>query len=93
VQIKTFLGFLNVIGVYAPVEDTKNDSEEFYKLLQKMLETMLKSDMTSVMKDLNATVGNNRTVKCISNTFYSGLLQPVVSNLIYANPQILAKLY
>jgi predicted nucleotidyltransferase len=38
VRIKTFRRFLNVIGVYASVEGRQDDSEEFYDLLQNILE-------------------------------------------------------
>jgi hypothetical protein len=38
-----------VIAVYAPVEGTGNDIEEFYNLLQKIPETTSTSDLTLVM--------------------------------------------
>jgi hypothetical protein len=54
-----------VTGVYAPVEGQEDDTEEFYNLLQNILETTPKSDLILVMGDLNARVGNNKTAKCI----------------------------
>jgi hypothetical protein len=65
VLIKTSQGFLNVIAVYAPLECREGDSEEFYNLLQNILETRPKLDMILVLGVLNARVGNNKIAKCV----------------------------
>jgi hypothetical protein len=53
-----------VIRFYALVEGRGDGSEEFYNLLQKILETTNKSYRIFVMGDLNARM-NYKIAKCI----------------------------
>jgi hypothetical protein len=49
-----------VVVVHAPVEGREDDSEEFYDLLGKILETTPKSGLILVMGDLSARMSNNK---------------------------------
>lgn len=51
-------GHLTIIGVYAPEEGKKEDTEEFYENLQKQLHKWNKKDYLIIAGDLNARVGN-----------------------------------
>jgi formylmethanofuran dehydrogenase subunit B len=53
-----------VAGIYA-LEGRWDDSEEFYNLLKKILETTPKFDLILVVGYLNGRGGNNKTANCI----------------------------
>jgi exonuclease III len=57
-QLKLSRGYLTVIGIYVPIEGNEDANDCFYKLLQNMLGKINKSDMTAIMGDFNARVGN-----------------------------------
>jgi exonuclease III len=49
---------LTVIGIYVPIKGNEDENDSFYKLLQKILDKINKSNMIAIMEDFNATVGN-----------------------------------
>jgi exonuclease III len=49
---------MTVICIYAPIEGNEDENYCFYKLLQKMLDKINKSNMIAIMGDFNARVGN-----------------------------------
>jgi exonuclease III len=52
VRMKTFQGFLTVIGVYAPTEGKEDESLTFYETLQKIINKISKNDFFIIMGDL-----------------------------------------
>lgn len=57
VKIRTGRNHCNIIGVYAPVEGERKNSEIFYKSLQECINKTGKNDYSLVVGDLNARVG------------------------------------
>ena len=52
----------SIIVTYAPINDaSEEEKEEFYNSLQATLEEIPQHDMTILMGDMNARVGNNNT--------------------------------
>lgn len=52
----------SIIQVYSPTNDAESDvKQDFYEALQAEIEKIPKHDLTIVMGDLNAKVGNNNT--------------------------------
>lgn len=58
VRFKIDRGHLCVIGVYAPEEGRREDTEIFYEELQKQVNKYNKTDHMLILGDLNARVGN-----------------------------------
>jgi len=56
-RLKFDRGHLTVIGVYAPEEGKKEETENLYKLLQKILSKLNKTDHIVIAGDLNARIG------------------------------------
>jgi exonuclease III len=52
-------GYITVLSIYASVEG-KEESKSFYKLLQKVVDKVNKSDMLVLMGDFNARIGRNK---------------------------------
>jgi exonuclease III len=57
-RLKLSQGYLTIIGIYAPIEGNEDENDCFYKLLQKILDKINKSDMIAIMGDFNPRVGN-----------------------------------
>lgn len=51
---------LMIIGVYAPEDGKKEDTETFYKDLQKQINQHNKLDALIVCGNLNIRIGNNQ---------------------------------
>ena len=52
--------WLTLVQVYAPTDDTDNDTkEQFYASLQEVVDRAPRGDKVVVMGHLNARVGNN----------------------------------
>jgi exonuclease III len=49
---------MTVICIYAPINRNEAENDSFYKLLQKILDKINKSDMIAIMGDFSARVGN-----------------------------------
>ncbi|KAJ4431193.1 hypothetical protein ANN_19790 [Periplaneta americana] len=58
VRFKIDRGHLCVIGLYAPEEGRREDTEIFYEELQKQVNKYNKTDHMLILGDLNARVGN-----------------------------------
>ena len=59
---------VTIIAVYAPEEGKLRESEDFYEVLQQIMNTTDNSDQVILMGDLNARVGN-RPIPNIIGTF------------------------
>jgi hypothetical protein len=46
------------VGTYAPEEERAEDTQEFYKTIQDILQNMNKNDFLCVAGNMNARVGN-----------------------------------
>jgi len=57
-RLKTQRGHLTILGVYAPTE-VRDELNEFYETLQKILDKVDKNDYIMLIGDMNARVGNN----------------------------------
>lgn len=49
-----------------PTEDRERLSEEFYEMLQKVLDKLNKSDNIMLTGDMNTRVGNNKVTNTVS---------------------------
>ncbi|NSM56166.1 RNA-directed DNA polymerase [Wolbachia endosymbiont of Atemnus politus] len=58
IRLKINRGYLTIIGVYAPEEGRIEDSDEFYKQLQRIKDKINPNDHLLIMGDLNARIGN-----------------------------------
>lgn len=67
IRIKIARGYLTVISVYAPEEGRKEESIQFYKDLQKHLDTVNKNDQLILGGDLNARIGQSPVKDIIGN--------------------------
>ena len=67
IRIRTTRGHLTIVGVYAPNEGKKEESLEFYELLQTHLNSINKTDYISIGGDFNARVGQQIMGKLIGN--------------------------
>jgi exonuclease III len=61
VRLKTPRGYLTILGIYAPVDGKEEENDQFYKLLQKIIDKVNKSDMVAIMGNFNARIGNNKS--------------------------------
>jgi exonuclease III len=61
VRLKISRGYITILGIYAPVEGREEENDQFYKLLQKIIDKVNKSDMVILMGDFNARTGNNKS--------------------------------
>ena len=53
---------LNIIQCYAPTNDADDETkDEFYQLLEETTRKLSTKDITIVMGDMNAKVGNDNT--------------------------------
>jgi hypothetical protein len=59
VRIKIARGYLAVGSLYSPEEGKKEECQEFYKTLQKHINTVNKNDYNIVGGDCNARIGNH----------------------------------
>lgn len=57
-RLKIDRGHLTILGVYAPEEGKKEETQTFYEELQKVLNKINKNDFIVLSGDLNARVGN-----------------------------------
>ena len=57
-RLKTQRGHLTILGVNAPTEG-RDELNEFYETLQKILDKVNKNDCIMFIGDMNARVGNN----------------------------------
>lgn len=58
VRLKVDRGHLTIIGVYAPEEGKKQETEQFYEQLQETIEKVNKNDYMVICGDFNARIGN-----------------------------------
>jgi len=56
--LKTQRGHLTILRVYALTEGRDKLNEEFYEMLQKILDKVNKNDYLMLIGDMNARVGN-----------------------------------
>jgi exonuclease III len=61
VRLKICRGYLTIICIYAPVEGKEEENDQFYKLLQKIIDKVNESDMVILMGDFNARIVNNKS--------------------------------
>jgi exonuclease III len=59
-RLKLTRGYITVLGIYSSVDGKEEESESFYKLLQKVIDKVNKSDMSVLMGDFNARIGRNK---------------------------------
>jgi exonuclease III len=64
-RLKLSRGYMTVICIYAPIEGNEDENDRFYKLLQKIMDKINKSDMIAIIGDFNARVGNIKIHKNI----------------------------
>jgi len=64
-RLKTQMGHLTILGVYALKEGRDELNEEFYETLQKILDKVNKNDYIILIGDMNARVGNNRVANIV----------------------------
>ena len=53
------------MGVYAPVEGTEQDTEEFYRKLQQRMDKIPKKENIILAGDFNGRSGNQPIPECI----------------------------
>lgn len=58
VRFRISRGYLTIIGVYAPEEGKKEETDIFYETLQKVVNSYIKTDSLIISGDLNARIGN-----------------------------------
>ena len=61
IRLKSHIGFMSLIAVYAPtnVPGNEEETEAFYQSLQSVVEQVPVRDMLLIMGDFNARVGND----------------------------------
>jgi CRISPR/Cas system CSM-associated protein Csm2 small subunit len=52
-------GHSTILGLYAPTEGREESNEKFYKILQKVVDTVNKNAYIMLIGDMNTQVGNN----------------------------------
>ncbi|KAL6420466.1 hypothetical protein ACFW04_014454 [Cataglyphis niger] len=58
IRIRTFHRIMNIIQVYAPINDKRDeDVEMFYNNMEELLKLTKKGEITFVMKDFNSKIG------------------------------------
>jgi exonuclease III len=67
--IETRIEVLNkkftIVGVYAPVEGKEQDTEEFYKELQQIMDKIPKKENIILVGDFNRRISNQPIPECI----------------------------
>jgi len=67
--IVTIIKVLNrnftVVGIYAPVEGKEQDTEEFYRELQQIMNKIPKNENITLAGDFNGRIGNQPIPECI----------------------------
>ena len=67
IDLKTTRGQLEIVGVYAPEQGKREETERFYKQLQKTYDKIKKIQYIVVAGDLNARICNKPINNIIDN--------------------------
>lgn len=59
VRLETCHNYLTVMGIYAPEEGPKEETDEFFEIVQKETNKWNRTDYLIVSADLNARIRNN----------------------------------
>jgi exonuclease III len=58
-------GNFRIVGVYAPIEGTEQETEEFYSDLQQVIDKIPKNEDIILAGDFNGRIGNQPIPECI----------------------------